>query len=58
MEGCIRQWISFVKPNFQRYVEPQRHTAGRNSSRNSKAKRLMRSMQISLYPGVSRIMSR
>lgn len=28
IEGCIKQWINFVKPNFQRYVEPQRYRAG------------------------------
>ncbi|MCJ1263882.1 Uridine kinase [Lobaria immixta] len=27
IEGCIKQWISFVKPNFHRYVEPQRNHA-------------------------------
>ncbi|KAF2838680.1 uridine-cytidine kinase 2 [Patellaria atrata CBS 101060] len=25
--GCIKQWFSFVKPNFHRYVEPQRNIA-------------------------------
>ncbi|KAI9745601.1 MAG: Uridine kinase [Claussenomyces sp. TS43310] len=25
--GCIKQWFSFVKPNFERYVEPQRKVA-------------------------------
>ncbi|KAF2239951.1 uridine-cytidine kinase-like protein-like 1 [Viridothelium virens] len=24
IEGCIKQWFAFVKPNFHRYVEPQR----------------------------------
>ncbi len=28
IEGCIKQWFSFVKPNFHRYVEPQREIAG------------------------------
>ena len=28
IEGCIKQWFTFVKPNFQRYVEPQRNNAG------------------------------
>ncbi|KAL9104067.1 MAG: hypothetical protein Q9163_000964 [Psora crenata] len=28
IEGCIKQWMSFVKPNFERYVEPQRRIAG------------------------------
>ena len=28
IEGCIKQWMSFVKPNFERYVEPQRKIAG------------------------------
>jgi uridine kinase len=27
IEGCIKQWFAFVKPNFQKYVEPQRHIA-------------------------------
>ncbi|KFY29002.1 hypothetical protein V493_02598 [Pseudogymnoascus sp. VKM F-4281 (FW-2241)] len=26
-EGCIKQWFAFVKPNFERYVEPQRKVA-------------------------------
>lgn len=28
IEGCIKQWISYVKPNFGRYVQPQREVAG------------------------------
>ena len=24
IEGCIKQWFSFVKPNFHKYVEPQK----------------------------------
>ncbi|KAL8709970.1 MAG: hypothetical protein Q9220_005421 [cf. Caloplaca sp. 1 TL-2023] len=27
IEGCIKQWTSFVKPNFQRHVSPQRDVA-------------------------------
>ena len=27
VEGCIKQWTTFVKPNFERYVEPQRKVA-------------------------------
>ncbi|KAL8640037.1 MAG: hypothetical protein Q9228_002995 [Teloschistes exilis] len=27
VEGCVKQWNSFVKPNFQRYVHPQREKA-------------------------------
>ncbi|KAL8706019.1 MAG: hypothetical protein Q9201_000904 [Fulgogasparrea decipioides] len=27
IEGCIKQWTTFVKPNFQRYVHPQRDKA-------------------------------
>ncbi|KAF2143766.1 uncharacterized protein K452DRAFT_317213 [Aplosporella prunicola CBS 121167] len=27
IEGCIKQWFSFVKPNFHRYVAPQREVA-------------------------------
>ena len=29
IEGCIKQWMSFVKPNFERFVEPQRKVAGK-----------------------------
>jgi len=28
MEGCIKQWFTFVKPNFHKFVEPQRNVAG------------------------------
>lgn len=28
IEGCIKQWFKFVKPNFHRYVERQRDVAG------------------------------
>ena len=28
IEGCIKQWFSFVKPNFSKYVEPQKQVAG------------------------------
>ena len=28
VDGCIKQWMSFVKPNFQRFVQPQRDVAG------------------------------
>ena len=24
MEGCMKQWFSYVKPNFHKYVEPQK----------------------------------
>lgn len=27
IEGCIKQWFSYVKPNFERYVQPQRKRA-------------------------------
>ncbi|KAL9136027.1 MAG: hypothetical protein Q9175_002765 [Cornicularia normoerica] len=27
IEGCIQQWMSFVKPNFEKFVEPQRKVA-------------------------------
>ncbi|KAF2149022.1 uridine-cytidine kinase 2 [Myriangium duriaei CBS 260.36] len=27
IEGCIKQWFAWVKPNFTRYVEPQRNSA-------------------------------
>lgn len=29
IEGCIKQWFSFVKPNFHKFVEPQRTVAGK-----------------------------
>lgn len=28
IEGCIKQWITFVKPNTERYVKPQGNVAG------------------------------
>ena len=28
IEGCIKQWLNFVKPNFSIYVRPQRDLAG------------------------------
>jgi len=31
MAGCIKQWFSFVKPNFHKFVEPQRLVAGQYS---------------------------
>ncbi|KAF2423568.1 uridine-cytidine kinase-like protein-like 1 [Tothia fuscella] len=27
IEGCIKQWFTFVKPNFHKYVQPQREVA-------------------------------
>lgn len=27
IEGCIKQWFSFVKPNYYKYVSPQREIA-------------------------------
>lgn len=27
VEGCIKQWFAFVKPNLEAYVEPQRKIA-------------------------------
>ncbi|KAF2396680.1 uridine kinase [Trichodelitschia bisporula] len=27
VSGCIKQWFKFVKPNFRKYVEPQRDLA-------------------------------
>ncbi|KAF2645374.1 uridine-cytidine kinase-like protein-like 1 [Massarina eburnea CBS 473.64] len=27
IEGCIKQWFSFVKPNYYKYVAPQRESA-------------------------------
>jgi uridine kinase len=29
IEGVIKQWFAFVKPNFETYVEPQRKVAGK-----------------------------
>ena len=29
IEGCIKQWVAYVKPNFGRYVQPQREIAGK-----------------------------
>jgi uridine kinase len=29
LEGCIKQWVRFVKPNFKKYVESQRNIAGK-----------------------------
>ena len=37
IEGCIKQWFAFVKPNFHKYVEPQRHVAGKHHFYNSSA---------------------
>ena len=31
IEGCIKQWMSFVKPNFEKFVEPQRKVAGKHT---------------------------
>ncbi|KAI1851589.1 hypothetical protein JX265_012329 [Neoarthrinium moseri] len=27
VEGCIKQWFGFVKPNFEKFVQPQRNVA-------------------------------
>jgi hypothetical protein len=35
IEGCIKQWFQFVKPNFERYVEPQRKVAGKFATLDS-----------------------
>ncbi len=29
VEGVVKQWMAFVKPNFERYVNPQRKNAGK-----------------------------
>lgn len=39
IEGCVKQWTSFVKPNFQRHVYPQRENAGESSVMISRAVR-------------------
>lgn len=31
IEGCVKQWFSFVKPNFHKYVEPQKNVAGKHT---------------------------
>lgn len=28
IEGCIKQWFAFVKPNFENFVDPERKVAG------------------------------
>lgn len=28
IQGVIKQWFSFVKPNFEKFVDPQRKVAG------------------------------
>jgi uridine kinase len=32
IEGCIKQWFSFVKPNYHKFVEPQRNVGGKSKS--------------------------
>lgn len=29
IDGCIKQWFRYVKPNFEQFVEPQRKVAGK-----------------------------
>jgi uridine kinase len=29
VEGCIKQWFKWVKPNYLKHVEPQRIVAGK-----------------------------
>jgi uridine kinase len=29
VRGAIKQWMTFVKPNYELYVEPQKKNAGR-----------------------------
>jgi uridine kinase len=31
IEGCIKQWFSFVKPNYHKFVEPQRNVGGKSN---------------------------
>ena len=31
IEGCIKQWFLFVKPNFNRFVSQQREVAGKEA---------------------------
>jgi hypothetical protein len=28
IDGIMKQWFSFVKPSYVKYVEPQRHISG------------------------------
>jgi uridine kinase len=28
VEGIIKQWFTYVKPSYTKYVEPQRHVSG------------------------------
>lgn len=28
LRGAIKQWMTFVKPNYELYVEPQKKNAG------------------------------
>lgn len=30
IEGCVKQWFAFVKPNFFKYVQIQRDIAGQS----------------------------
>lgn len=41
IEGCVKQWMSFVKPNFERYVEPQRKVAGKTNVQVQSKRELM-----------------
>jgi hypothetical protein len=29
LNGAIKQWMTFVKPNYELYVEPQKKNAGK-----------------------------
>ena len=29
VEGCIKQWFAYVRPNVTKFVEPQRNVAGK-----------------------------
>ena len=31
VEGCIKQWFAYVRPNATKFVEPQRNVAGKTS---------------------------
>jgi uridine kinase len=31
VEGCIKQWFKWVKPNYLKHVEPQRIVAGKSN---------------------------
>jgi len=51
IEGCIKQWFKFVKPNFHRYVERQRDVAG-NAKMPKEWNRLTQHLDIIVPRGI------